>query len=376
MDVFTLDRSYYRTEVIEDFTSCIWTERYYGDGEVELVVPVSTDMVENLKVGTLLGIDQSDIPMIIETRNFENGKLKASGISILSWLNNRFVRASAAHEDRYWYLSATTPGHLLWLMIYYMTMDGSPYLNGIIDTGINNPDRLAIPGLVLREYDTTGSPVNVGIPYGPLYDAMREIATTYEVGMEISLDLITSIDRLLGFRTYRGLDRTSAQTTNPIVRFSPDTDSFTNIKEIESAAALKTLAFVFASADNDDLNPLKTEPGVADIRGLDYEGFDLRAMLVFADDITTDQVGGSSAALLEVLNNRAEDAVTSNPYVQAVDGEIVPAGPYQFGTHYNLGDLIEVQGNSGTIQTARVTEYIRSQDAAGEKAYPTVTVIN
>lgn len=375
MEVFTLDRDYFKTETIDAYTSCIWTERYYGDGEVELVVPLNKDMMRKLPVGALLFCDESNIPMIIETREPANGKIKINGISILSWLNNRFIRTSAVHEDRYWYLSTFCPGRLLWEMVYYMCVSGSPYLNGVVDIGIDNPERLAIPGLVLRDHDTSGDPLSVAIPYGPLYDAMKEIATTYEVGMEISLDLITSTDRLLGFRTYKGLDRTSNQTVNSIVRFSPEMDSFTNIKEIESAAKQKTLAFVWASADNDDLNPLKTEPGIADILGLDYVGFDLRAMLVFADDITTDQVG-SSANLLEVLNNRAQDAVTSNPYVQAIDGEIVPDSQFQYGVHYNLGDLIEVEGNSGLVQVARVTEYIRSQDAAGKKAYPTVTMIN
>lgn len=374
MEIFTLDRSYFKIDVIDNFTSCIWTERYYGDGEAELVVPLTIKMIQKLPVGRLLIANESNIPMIIETRNTEDGKLKCNAISLLSWLNNRFVRTSAVHEDRYWYLETFCPGRLIWEMVYYMCIEGSPYLNGIVDIGIDNPERLAIPGLVLREHDTSGDPLKVGIPYGPLYDAMREIATTYDVGMEIALDPITSVDYLLGFRTYKGLDRTSDQTTNEIVRFSPEMDSFTNIKEIESAAKLKTLVYAFASTDNDELNLLKTEPGVADIRGLEYEGFDLRAMLVFADDITTDQVG-SAANLLEVLNNRALDAVTDNQYVQAVDGEIVPDSQFVYGVHYNMGDIIEVQGNSGVIQKARVTEYIRSQDNAGEKAYPTVTML-
>lgn len=374
MELFTLDRNYFKTEVIDGFHSCIWTERYYGDSEFELLTPLTVDMIQFLPVGTLLLNDKSNIPMIIETRTIEDGKLKCVGISILPWLNNRFVRTSAAHEDKYWYLSTFCPGRLLWEMVYYMCIEGSPYLNGLVDIGIDNPERLAIPGLTLREHDFSGDPLSVAIPFGPLYNAMREIATTYEVGMEIALDLITSTDRLLGFRTYKGLDRTSAQTANPIVRFSPEMDSFANIKEIESAAAQKTLAYVFASTDNAELNPLKTEPGVADTLGLEYEGFDLRAMLVFADDITTDQVG-SAANLLEVLNNRAQDAVTSNPYVQAVDGEIVPENQFKYGTHYSLGDIIEVEGNSGVVQTARVTEFIRSQDAAGERAYPSVTMI-
>ena len=106
-----------------------------------------------------------------------------------------------------------------------------------------------------------------------------------------------------------------------------------------------------------------------------YSGFDLRAILVFADDITTDLVGTSATNLKNVLTSRAKDALTANKYVKAVDGEIVPDNQFKYGIHYTLGDLIEVQGNSGVVQTARITEYIRAQDASGEKAYPTVTMI-
>ena len=65
---------------------------------------------------------------------------------------------------------------------------GSPYLNGTIHTGITNPQQLAIPGLGLKDYDKSGNPITVGVPYGPVYNAMREIATTYEIGMQITLD--------------------------------------------------------------------------------------------------------------------------------------------------------------------------------------------
>ncbi|HEY1247422.1 MAG TPA: hypothetical protein VGE97_00400, partial [Nitrososphaera sp.] len=61
--------------------------------------------------------------------------------------------------------------------------------------------------------------------------------------------------------------------------------------------------------------------------------------------------------------------------VIAVDGEIVPTSQFQYGKHYNLGDVIEVQGNTGAIQISRVTEYIRSQSASGEKSYPTLEAV-
>jgi hypothetical protein len=377
MELYTMNRSFIKRDVVDEFLSVIWTERYYGDSAIEMVVPASSELIKKLPVGTFLGLVGSEEVMILESWNIEDGKLKVSGISLMAWLNNRFVRTSAKHEDQYWYISGESAGWVLWAIVYYMCVVGSPFLNGSIDTGITNPEQLAIPGLGLRDYDQSGGVVSVGIPFGPVYNAMKDIATTYQVGMQITLDSVSDTGYSLGFRSYKGLDRTSNQTLNSAVRFSPQMDSFTNIKELQSIAALKTLVYAFAPGFKaEEGQPvLTTVPGVSALTGSQYTGFDLRAQLVFASDITTDQVGGDPAHLVNILNSRAHDELTKNHFVQAVDGEIVPESQFQYGTHYNLGDIIEVQGNSGAVQTARITEYIRSQDPAGEKAYPTVTMI-
>jgi hypothetical protein len=264
----------------------------------------------------------------------------------------------------------------LWAIIYYMCVVGSPYLNGTYNVGIDNPSVLGIPGLGLRDYDASGANVSVGVPFGPVYDAMKEIATTYEIGMQIVLDL--SNPDYLGFRSYKGLDRTSNQTDNAPVRFSPQMDSFANIKEIQSISKFKTLVYAFAPGlkpANDTDPPLTTVPGKSALSGSQYTGFDLRAELVFAEDITTDMVGSSQQAVVDILNSRAHDEITNKPFTKAVDGEIVPDNQFKYGVHYNLGDIIEVQGNTGVVQAARITEYIRAQDQAGEKSYPTVSMI-
>lgn len=375
MEPYTLGRDFHKESIIDGFSSIIWTERYYGDSEVELVVPATSDMIRRLPKGTFLGVDNSSEVMILETVSIEDGKLKVTGIALLPWLNNRFVRASASHEDRYWNVPNKKPGEILWHIVNKMCVAGSEYLNGTVNTGISNPQILAIPGLGLRDYDISGPLITVGVPYGPVYDALREIATTFEIGMQITLDAVTDISFTLGFRSYKGLDRTSNQTENPPVRFSPHMDSFTDIKELQSIAALKTLVYAFAPGLTGDDAALATVPGVSSLTGPQYVGFDLRALLVFADDITTDTIGGNAATLVKILNSRAYDALTTNSMIVAVDGEIVPDNQFKYGVHYNLGDVIEVEGNSGAVQAARVTEYIRSQDSAGEKAYPTVSMI-
>ena len=373
MEPFTLNRKFLKQDVIDGFGSIIWTERYYGDSEVELVVPATFDMVKKLPVGTFLGVDKSNEVMILETANIEKGNLKATGISLVSWLNNRFIRVTEKHEDRYWMLEGS-PGWILWTIVYNMCCQGSEYLSGAIPIGIPDPQQLIIPGLELKDYDNDGDPVTIGIPYGPVYDVLRDIATTYKLGIQITLESATDDGYILGFRSYRGLNRTTNQTVNPLVRFSPQMDSLTDIKEIQSIAQLKTLVYSFAPSNP---NELATVAGASGLSGTQYTGFDLRALLVFADDITTDQVGGDAATLLNILNSRAHDALTEHPFIKTVDGEIVPANQFKYGIDYNLGDIIEVQGNSDVVQTSRVIEYIRSQDeSGGERAYPTVAMLD
>jgi sulfur carrier protein ThiS len=199
--------------------------------------------------------------------------------------------------------------------------------------------------------------------------------------MQITLESASDTSYSLGFRSYKGLDRTSGQTVNSPVRFSPQLDSLTNIRELQSVAALKTLVYAFVT---NDLAPLvATTPGIANLTGPQYAGFDLRALQILIGDITNPKASDTppgtpldAAKLLSILNERAKDELNKNPFVKAVDGEIVPTSQYKYGIDYNLGDIIEVQGNSEVISTSRVTEYIRAQDEAGERSYPTVAMLD
>jgi hypothetical protein len=370
VELFTLTRGFQRQNDIDKFTSAIWTERYYGDSEFELIVPATSDFIQKLPIGTFVALNGSKEVMIVDYSDSEKGVWKVTGSSLLKFLENRFIRVTAAHEDRYWYLNGLVPGLALWYIIYYMCSATSGYLTGAVPTGIPNPASLAIPNLGLKAYDASGSPVNLAVPYGPVYTAMRDIATTYGVGMQLTLEWATDTSYSIQFRSYKGLDRTSRQTVNP-VRFSPQMDTLTDIKELQSIVSYKTVAYSFCPPNPDGL---ATSCGTDHVPG-SPTGFDLRALLTFEEDITTDLIGGDANVLTSLLNTRAHNALANNPFSRAIDGQIVPLHQYQYGIDYSLGDIIEVQGNSGVVQSSMVTEYIRSQDSGGEKAYPTVAML-
>jgi Siphovirus ReqiPepy6 Gp37-like protein len=402
MDLYTLDRSYLRQDLIEEFDSLIWTERYYGDSECEVVVPLQRDLVGQLAAGTFLSIDQSKEPMIIE--NFEiteEGKVKVTGISVLSWLNNRFVRNSVDHRKTQWKITSQKPGEILWTIVKQMCTANSSII-GTNKMGLGSAAReieLIIPGLKLDAQDTSGKNIKKTlVPFGPVYDALRKIAEQYHIGMQIWL----KDDFTLRFRSYAGLDRTSRQTKNEIVRFSSLMDSLAKVHELRSVADFTTLVYSYASSlekidtadpnsDPDTWLQQDNKPGIArrTPQTGKYTGFDLRARLLLCDDIKIkndldeedkngpeDTVPLKRAELLDVLDNRADKELKQHLYVRTIDGEVAPTNLFQYGRDYALGDIIEVQGNTNLVEISRVTEYIRSQDSNGEQAYPTVVAID
>lgn len=371
MELFTLDRKFLKQNVLDKFESAIWTERYYGNGEFELVVPATAEMLGKLPIGVFVGMDDSKEVMMLDTVDLEEGNLKVTGSSLLSFLNNRILRSTNKHEDRYWTLTKRYPGQVLSDIIQNTCISG-PFLSGSTPINIPNTKSFIIPGLSVSHSDTSGSQITVAIPFGPVFDAMYDVATTYEVGMKITLESATDTAYSLKFMSYKGIDRTSKQTTNPIVRFSPQMDTLTGIKELQSIADYKTIVYSFAP---ENPNGLATTAGTSHVSG-SPTGFDLRVMITFEEDITTDQVGNSASTLLSILNARAAAALNDNRFIKTVDGEVVALHQFQYGSDYSLGDIIEVQGNTGVVQSSRVTEYIRSQDDAGETAYPTVAMLD
>lgn len=371
MELYTMDRNFFKQETIDSFKSAIWVERYHGDGDFELSVPATPGMLTLLPKGQLMMCEDSDIPMILENREIDEGVLKTTGISLTPWLNSRFIRTSADYKVTEWQFSKK-PADALRHIVQSMCV-GSDYLSGVIPIGILPAilELLPIPGLQAVNTDTSGTVVNFSVPFGPVYDALKEIASTYDVGMEISLDGAFEEYYILTFRSYKGADRTSAQDVNPVVRFSSDMNSFTNIKDLESIADYKNLLFVFPPTD---IPPAYASgPGVGAFPDADV-GFDLRAFHGISESFDT--TGLSDSQIYDILTQKMITEAKNHKAVALVDGEIVQVEGAVYGTNFFLGDIVEVVGNTGVLQNARITEYIRSQDEAGERAYPALTMMD
>lgn len=371
MVLFTMTKSYARNVTVDTFGSAIWTERVRGNHDFELTVPASADNIRLFSVGTLIGLEGSLIVMMIDSQTMKGNVLKVAGTSLEQKLNNRFVRVTSSNAGGNYYGPNSqksynftgSPGGLMSFLVQNFAISG-PWLDGTNYIGLINPQRLKIPGFRIGNYDGIYmADQSIAVPYGGLYDAIKAIGDAYEIVQRIECwgedDLV--------YRNWRGIDHTSSGP-NPLVRFSPQLDNLGGVTEVIDGSKAKTHAWVI---------PSLTSVGTLDMGeatvGNDYTafvGWDLKAALIFADDLNV-----SLPQMDTILAERAVEVLVAAQEIVAVDGEILPTSQYKYGTHYDLGDIVEAQGISGIIQNSRVTEFIRSHDQTGEKAYPTLVAI-
>lgn len=367
MELYTLDPTFMREHVIDEYMSAIWTERFTKNGDMELILPVTLERIIQLQEGKFVACLGSDEIMIIESVLIDAGLMTVKGKTLEAFFNERYLRNSADLSVNEWAFANVKPGNILSQIVQAMVVDAtSPGLTAL--GGVLNQ----IPFLVVGDIDQSDPAISKKVPFGPMYDAMLPIAETAKLGMKIFLSRADPFGYELTFTVYKGVNRTSAQLENNLVRFSPAEDSLTNLKEVRSIAGYKNVVYMFPPSWSSATAPVVSySPGVDPA----VTGFNRRVLVAQASDISEDQVTGG-VTLLSLMQQKATDALANNNYTKLVDGEVVPQPEFIYGQDYKLGDIIELVGMNGIPQNAQITEYIRSKDSTGERAYPTVSVVD
>jgi hypothetical protein len=67
--------------------------------------------------------------------------------------------------------------------------------------------------------------------------------------------------------------------------------------------------------------------------------------------------------------------LVKNAQVVSLEANVDPTGLFKYGEHFFIGDIVQIVNEYGIKGTARITEYIRSQNVNGFEAYPTFIMI-
>lgn len=340
MDLYQTDTTFQPINIIDNFESCVWTDRYDEHGDFVLVIPWSYALANALKTFKYLVQSESDRIMMVETVSQPRDIAKKDGNLVK--ITGRSLEAFLYFRDHRW------------------EVDGDPSVlktgsqGAIINSIINDTCLISaqtddnLPGLVLGTPPSSSSRT-LTIPRGNVYDMVQPLCKAENYGFKWTRTLVSGQSI---WQVYQGVDRSVA---GPNYReFSPDNDTLVDVNSLESVANYKNR-----------LRMIGAKAGVTVTKGT-VTGFNRRMAVIDATDIgpdTTTTVSEDQTALIY----RTSEVFRSDEhkYVQYVDGELAQ------GVAHDLGDIVVVQNSFGVKSAQRITEKIWTSDVTGTKRIPT-----
>ncbi len=347
MNIFVLNTNFEAVDVIDSYESLIWTDRYSASGDFEIYTPFDIRVLQMIKQDYYLQILESDHIMIVEgitiLSDAETGNhIRITGHSLESILNRRII----------WNQIAVT---------------GSLHNNikQLITDAIINPaiaDR-RISNFIFE--DSTDSRIlamtlEKEFTGDNLYDVIVDACELNQIGFKISLN---SSNQFV-FKLYMGIDRSYAQTdTNyPYVVFSPNYENIINSNYVDSTEIMKNITLVLGEDSGSSRRSITVGSG---------SGLTRRELYTDARDIQSEKVTDYD----EALRQRGLQGLIENSRTVSFEGEVEATRMFVYNTDFFMGDIIQISNEYGIEGSARVVEFVRSEDANGFKQYPTFEAI-
>lgn len=366
MEVLILDKLLRPIDVVDDFQSLIWTERFSGMGDVELVTHSTSANQKRFPVGTWLAIKESRRVMevlTIEDSFDADGKatLTIKGKDLIHILEKRLALKAVAGPGiaPVWFIPDQTPGNIIRYIFNQICVLGTISTDDIIpfiDPGTLYPASTIPEPSTLIDWEQKPDTV---------YAAAKELSDIYDLGFRLYRD--PSVSKLY-FDVYAGSDRTTAQTALAPVIFSPDMENLNRTTEFQDISnAVNVVVVMYTYTDTVTENEITLTVEVKENEIVPPEGFDRKVRL-----LTLSTVPEEIVDIPAYLHQAGFDELMKSRPLGAFDGEISQSTQFVYEQHYYLGDLVETRSASGATAYMRVEEYIFSQDRAGIRSYPTL----
>lgn len=368
MEILILDPLLRPIDVVDVFSSMIWTERFSSRGDFELTTISSPENLKRFVTNTLLMVTGSKRIMKIETVEDSIDEesrrvLKVKGTELVSLLEGRTALEMVFDVGvmSSWIIEDMKPADIMRHIVKKICVDGT----------LAEYDKIPFLqwGETLYTTNTIPEPEElISWEQKPdsVYAAISEIADIYDLGFRMYKDPNAS---KLYFDVYAGSDRTTIQTELDPVIFSPDMENLQNTTEFNDVSKYFNVVRVMFSRTVDDTEEIFTlEVSENDV--IPPEGFDRRVKMLTVSSIPEDVLEEDIPAYL--YRAGLDELMKSRP-LGAFDGEVSRVSQYVYERDYFLGDLVEIRTGTGGTAFMRVEEYIFVQDTEGERSYPTLT---
>ncbi len=347
MELYIYDSDMTLLGIIDEISSLVWTRRYWSCGEFSLLVPMTEKHASLLKLGRIILRRDCDEAGQIRYRHIAKDadgleNIEIQGMFLTHWIGKRLIIPM---------LSVEAGTHEL--------------LARIVNNNLVAPDdpRRMVPNLVIDLSGVSSEPyAYTSEEFANALDVCEARAQVAKLGFKITTDPKT---KLHAFTVYKGVDRTSGQTVNPMCVFSPD---FDNVLEQEFSESDENVATAIYLQSDSTLSTEAREP--VEVSDDSKTGLDRVEFFYSASDVS----GGSEenvdyAALLtakgnSMLANKVESVSFSS--------KINPSAHLKYRENYDVGDRVTCLNRRWGVKIdARITEAQEAYESG--KADVTIT---
>lgn len=355
-------------EMLNRIKTVQWVERYRDPGEFEITAGVSSNLRSILPIGTMISHLNTLEVMVVENISIkeddaeEEPQIRIRGRSLESWLKQRIV--GGGDIETY-----VLGGHRLVVsnLDYEMALDTSwAQAVELIYKHINNTG--AIPNDEVDGFVAISNQQHIGpstaqariIRKQNLHSAVLELLAVDDFGIQTVRPNADNVDpATTEFRIHNGVDRSAD------VIFSHAFGDLNKSEYYWSDVAMKTEYVCFSNHF-----ALRSDEGVA--------GFFRRVMYVDCTDLDQNLNDSSewTEGLGDAMDIRGQQALRAQVAANLLSTDISRNTRYKFKKHYDVGDLVTVNGNYDVETVMRVAEHVVFQDENGESGYPTLAALN
>lgn len=346
--LYVLD-NFQKIGMIETFRSIIWNTQFYGQGEMQIVIPASREYIELCEYGRML-VRQEDayitsggdlayknvmvIQEIIYRENDSEGAvLQLIGRSLKSYLLGKRVVEGATQ----------------------MTGNASDLLRlAVLNNAMSSGSR-GIENFRLGYWPPIEGNIDIQVEGESLAELCEKVGRDAKFGWDV---IITASKYV--FTLNAGKERTRDSRYNPVI-FSRKYDNLASMEFQMNFLDYHNTILVQGEARDSFNGRVWTQNRATEYSGIEREEMYLNSDAQWETDsgeLTEEQYKNT----LRGLGKR--DLNMINPYSFTAD--IIPNGIFTLNKSYYLGDIVEIETEVGINAKARIVEVIEAIDEQGK----------
>lgn len=409
MDLLEIDTTTWKPvdDPIKFYDSLIWSERYFEDGDFELKTRAVDYTRSRMPLESCVAILQSKEVMIVEEHTIDTDDqgfetLTVKGRSLTSYTKYRTIGYKRIEQYPFAQLLTNLGAGLALIWDSLVNPNNWDSIRGVSAPYKSSKDH--IPGLVVtdstEDFDsgTEGSARKRWVVPGQVDPLIRKFFSLRPYGIRMMRPFRVGDGYPVLEHEFWEVSVTNAGVIQRTSRSTSDTLSIDVYRGADKSHTQSAVTPVILDTEIDDLILPNYVQTVMNHNSMAHIVTDSGVLLAYSpqnhpdDDQTPYDMSGLRRRKLFVDAGQPEDGFTASEWnthsidaaeetlaemkrLFLIDGAVSPYSKRQYGTDYQLGDVVSVRSKYNPLARARVTEYIRVKNENGEESYPALTYI-